>query len=107
MVKTQLFFMSFIIWFLGILVGAIVKIMHFPYGDLMMAIAMISYLIFACMVIYEVVQSGKIERIEKSMWVIGMIFFSAITGILYFLVGRKRIAISGSKTNSTSSLYEN
>ena len=91
MEKKQILRVSFLIWFICLIAGAVLKIMHHPYGEILLPIAVISYIIFACLVIYKVVKSRNIERIEKSMWIIGMIFFGTIAGTLYFLIGRKRI----------------
>ena len=91
MQKELIIKVSFLIWFVGLIAGAVLKIMHHQYGDILLPIAVISYIVFACLVIYEVVKYRNIERIEKSMWIIGMIFFGAIAGTLYFFIGRKRI----------------
>ena len=65
--------------------------MHYAYGEMSLAIVIIGYLVFACMVIYEICQSLRIERIEKSIWIIEVIFFGAIAGLLYLVNGRKSI----------------
>lgn len=89
--KEQILRVSFFIWFVGMLIGAVLKIMHYSYGGFLLNVSMAFYLVFACMVIYEVLQSDKIERSEKIMWTIGMLFFGAIAGIFYLLVGRKNV----------------
>ena len=89
--KEQILKISFFIWFVGMLIAAVLKIMHYSYGEFLLNVSMAFYLVFTCMVIYEVLKSDKIERSEKIMWTIGMLFLGAIAGILYLLVARKRI----------------
>ena len=91
MEKKQLLNISFIIWFGCILTGTILKIMHYAYGEMSLAIVIIGYLVFACMVIYEICQFHRIERIEKSMCIIGVFFFGVIAELLYLVNGRKRL----------------
>jgi hypothetical protein len=40
---------------------------------------------------FEIWQSGKIERIEKIMWTIAFLFLGGLAGLLYILLGRKHI----------------
>lgn len=87
----QILKISFFIWFVGMIIGAISKIMHHLYGDFLLNISIFSFLIFTCLVIYEIFKAEKIEKSEKIMWIIGMLFLGVITGIFYLLVGRKRV----------------
>ena len=105
--KEQILKVSFFIWFVGMLIGAVLKIMHYSYAGFLLNVSVAFYFVFECFVIYEVLQSNRIERTEKIMWTIGIIFFGVITGILYLVTGRKRIVNNLTNTNSTSSLYEN
>lgn len=50
-----------------------------------------SYLIFIGTAISEVIISKRIHNAEKKMWTIAFVLMSFISGLLYFLVGRKRI----------------
>ena len=87
----QILKLSFFIWFLVTIIGAILKIMHHLYGDFLLSISIFNYSVFTCLVIYEVFKADKINKSEKTMWIIGMLFFGVITGILYLLVGRKQV----------------
>ena len=98
---------SFFISVIGILFGAVLKIMHSPFADLLLELSFAFYLVFAVLALYEVYQSNKIETTEKIMWTIGLLFLGSIVGILYLVAGRKRIVNNLTNTNSTSSLYEN
>lgn len=82
---------SFFISDIGILFGAVLKIMHSPFADLLLELSFAFYLVFAVLALYEVFQSNKIETVEKIMWTIGILFLGSIIGILYLLLGRKRI----------------
>ena len=56
-------------------------------------------LFFIYLVIKEVVKSNKIERHEKRMWIIGMIFMSTVLGWVYIFSARKRVVESNSQHN--------
>ena len=98
---------SFFISVIGILTGAVLKIMHSNFAELFLQISIGFYLVFAALVIYEIYQSCNIETVEKIMWTIGILFLGSIVGLLYLVTGRKRIENNLTNTNSTSSLYEN
>ncbi len=98
---------SFFISVIGILFGAVLKIMHSPFADLLLELSFAFYLVFAVLAFYEVFQSNKIETAEKIMCTIGILFLGSITGILYLLLGRKNIVNNLANTNTTASLYEN
>ena len=103
----QILKISFLSSVIGILFGAVLKIMHSPFGNLLLEISFAFYLVFAVLALYEVFQSNKIETVEKIMWTIGILFLGSIIGIIYLLLGRKRIVNNLTNTNTTSSLYEN
>ena len=98
---------SFLSSVIGILFGAVLKIMHSPFADLLLELSFACYLVFAVLALFEVYQSNKIETTEKIMWTIGLLFLGSVVGILYLVAGRKRIVNNLTNTNSTSSLYEN
>ncbi len=94
--------LSFFISLIGILIGAALKIMHSPSAELLLQISIACYLVFAALALYEVYKSNRIETIEKIMWTIGILFLGSIVGIIYLLVGRKRIIDNSTNTNSTT-----
>ena len=102
----HVFKVSFFISVIGILFGAVLKIMHSPFADLLLELSFAFYLVFAVLALFEVYQSNKIETTEKIMWTIGLLFLGSVVGILYLVAGRKRIVNNLTNTNSTS-LYEN
>lgn len=83
---------SFIISFLITLIGAYLKITHYQGADAILIIGVITTLIFIVSAIYEVRTSKRIDHAEKNIWTIAFILMSGITGVVYFLIGRRRIA---------------
>lgn len=74
------------------LIGAYLKITHAPGAETLLIIGTVTTLVFIISAIYEVRTSRRIDSREKTMWTIAFIFMSGITGIIYLLIGRKRIA---------------
>lgn len=74
------------------IIGSLFKILHYPYGDILLAVGLIANLFLIIIGIYEVRTSTKINGSEKTMWTIGFLFISGIVGIVYVFSGRKRIA---------------
>ena len=84
--------LSFIISIIITFIGASLKIMHLEGAEALLIIGLLSTLVFIATAIYEVITSKQIDNFEKAMWTFAFIFLSGITGIIYFLVGRRRIA---------------
>ena len=85
---------SFIINFIITLLGAYLKITHSKGADPLLIVGVASSLVFIVSAIYEVRTSTRINNNEKRMWTIAFIFMSGFAGLIYFFIGRKRIAIS-------------
>jgi hypothetical protein len=83
----QIFWLSFAFQFMG----PLFKIMHLPIAEELLIIGIISHYLVAILAMFEIWQSGKIERIEKIMWTVAFLFLGGLAGLLYILVGRKRI----------------
>ena len=83
---------SFVTSFIITLIGAYFKIMHSEGAEVLLITGLIATLVFIASAIYEVRTSNRIDHTEKTMWTIAFIFMSGITGLIYFLIGRKRIA---------------
>ena len=85
---------SFVISLVFELVGALMKIMHLPGADELLIIGMAANGVFIVSALSEVWGSVRINTNEKVMWTIAFIFMGflgAIAGILYVVMGRKRI----------------
>ena len=83
---------SFIISFILTFIGAYLKITHSEEADTWLSIGILSSIVFILTAIYEVRTSKRIDHTEKTMWTLSFIFFSSIAGLIYILIGRKRIA---------------
>ena len=85
---------SFVISLVFELVGALMKIMHLPGADALLIIGMVANGAFIVSALSEVWGSVRINTNEKVMWTIAFIFMGflgTLAGILYVLMGRKRI----------------
>lgn len=74
------------------LIGAYLKISHSEGAETLLIIGLIATLIFIVSAIYEVRTSNRIADSEKTMWTIGFIFMGGFAGLIYLIIGRKRIA---------------
>ena len=83
---------SFLIGVFGTIIGALLKIMHWQGADLWLIAGVITWAVFIIAAIYEVRTSATITRSEKMLWIVGFVLFGGITGIIYMLAGRKKIA---------------
>jgi hypothetical protein len=83
---------SFVLSFIIVSIAAWLKIIHSQISETFLIIGIISTSIFIATAIYEIRTSERIGNAEKTIWTFAFIFFTAITALIYFLVGRKRIA---------------
>ena len=77
------------------LVGALMKILHLPGAEQLLMVGVVSNGVFVVSALTEVWRSVRIDKNEKIMWTIAFIFMGflgAIAGIVYLLLGRKRVA---------------
>ena len=77
--------------------GALFKIMHYPYSQTLMIIGLLSMLVFWFLTLSEIISSTRIPGSEKFMWIIGLIFCGSIAGLVYLLSGRSRIIINNNQ----------
>lgn len=85
---------SFFISLVLSLVGAFMKIVHLPGAEELLIVAVVSNGVFVVSALTEVWRSIRIDKNEKIMWTIAFVFMGflgAIAGIVYLLLGRKRI----------------
>jgi len=83
---------SFTLSMVVTLIAAYLKITHAEGSETLLIIGIITTFIFIVSAIYEVRASTKIPTSEKTMWTIAFIFFSGLAGLIYILMGRRRIA---------------
>ncbi len=82
---------SYIITVSITIVGVILKLMHNSWTEAMLIAGVISALLFIILAIKEVINSTRIDRNEKIMWILGFVFMNGIAGLIYLLSARKRI----------------
>ncbi|MBP6557716.1 MAG: hypothetical protein KAX93_00420 [Flavobacterium sp.] len=82
---------SFILSFIVTIIGALFKIMHWPGASMLLIIGLLSLAVFVITALYEVHNSKTINSSEKLMWTIGFLFLGSIAGLVYVLIGRKRV----------------
>ncbi len=85
---------SFFISLVLVLVGAFMKILHLPGAEQLLIVGMVTNGVFVVTALSEVWRSERIDKNEKIMWTIAFIFIGflgTIAGIVYLLLGRKRI----------------
>ena len=91
MKNKQILNLSFVLSIVIVLVGALFKIMHYPFSQLLLIVGLISMLVFWYVAISEIRSSTKIDGTEKFMWIFGIIFLGNVAGLVYLLSARKRI----------------
>lgn len=82
---------SFLISLIVSLAGAYLKITHTAGAQPFLIAGIVTSLVFTVSAIYEVRASTRINFAEKTMWTVAFLFMSGVAGLVYFLVGRKRI----------------
>ena len=84
--------LSLIISFILNFLGVYLKITHSADADKFLIAGIIASIVFLVTAIYEVRTSKRINYTEKNLWTLAFIFFSSIAGLIYILIGRRRIA---------------
>ena len=82
-----LFISSFVI----IIVGTLLKILHQPFGELILIIGVACAISYSVLCLFEIFSCNRIDTSEKIMWIVGFLFFNTIAGLIYILSVRKRI----------------
>ncbi len=90
----KILILSFVLAFVIAIVGALMKITHWPYATDVFITGLLSRLVFIILSLIEISKSDRIDGTEKFMWFIGFIFIGTITGLIYILSARKRIIIN-------------
>jgi hypothetical protein len=83
---------SFALSIVFTVIASFMKITHKAGAEYLFIIGLMAIVAFMVAAIYEVRTSIRINNTEKWLWTIGFIFCTGLTGILYILVARKRIA---------------
>jgi hypothetical protein len=99
MKKERILDIAFIIGILAFLYGATQKILHSPNANSWLLLGGMCWLIFVLLAVYEVSSSRRLDGSEKTLWILGLLFMSGITGFLYVLWGRDRVRDSETQTS--------
>lgn len=87
----KIIMISFISSFFITIVGALYKIMHWPYASILLSVGIVISLVYVVLCLMEISNSKQVNGLEKLMWLVGFIFISQIAGIVYILSARNRI----------------
>lgn len=82
---------SFLLSFVLTILGAYLKIMHATGADTILAIALFATLAYVLLAMYEVWSSDLFTHGEKIMWTVAFVLLSGIGGLIYLLMGRRRL----------------
>ncbi len=82
---------SFFVGLILSIIGAYLQIIHSSYADIFLMAGIMFTFLFIGSAVTEVFASKRIAKNEKLMWTIGFVFFSSIAGLVYVLIGRRRI----------------
>lgn len=83
---------SFIAYIVFLILAVYTKMIHNSQAQNFLIMGVIAWLVFTGFALLEVNTSKKINGPEKRRWTLGLIFFGGIVGIIYFFLGRRRIA---------------
>lgn len=70
---------------------------HIQQALFILALGLLSWLVFLLFALYEIVNSDKIDGVMKFLWVLGFFLLGIFTGLLYVLSERKKLFIMDSK----------
>ncbi len=87
--KKTLYKISLSISLVLITIGALFKIMHYPGASLLLFLGMIISFIFIIIALEEIFIDKNNSQFEKLLWLIAFIFFSFITGTVYYFNNKK------------------
>jgi hypothetical protein len=82
---------SLAISFILTIVGALFKIMHWPFASILIGVGLLLSLIYIVLCLIEISNSKKTNTAERYMWLVGFIFMAQITGLVYLSFARDRI----------------
>ena len=68
--------------------------MHLETANFILGTGIVALAVFVFASLYEIFQSTKIRSNEKIMWLVGFLALGWFAGLVYLLLGRKRITIN-------------
>jgi len=82
---------SFYIGLASILVGAMLKLSHIQHAKPFLVIGILLSIVYLTMSLREIWTSIRVNKEEKIIWTIAFILMNTLTGLIYFMFGRKRV----------------
>lgn len=73
------------------ILGGYFKITHSAAADTWLTIALVALVLFVVTAVYEMRSSTRFSFAEKTLWTVGFILFPPFVGLLYLLIGRRRL----------------
>ena len=73
-----------------LMIGFCFKVMHWPGGNALMSTAYALSIIYVVIGVMETFQDETKEMLEKGAWLIGFLFLTPITGIVYYFTQIKK-----------------
>lgn len=77
--KKSLFFSASVL-----MIGALFRIMHWPYADLLLGISFVLSLGYILIGLLQVLRSTYWSFIEKFFWTLGFLLLPLIVGLIYY-----------------------
>jgi hypothetical protein len=91
MINKNLLITAYLLSLIVLITAVLFKILHMPFGEDFIIIALIVSVFFSVLSLYEIWTSKRIDQSEKIMWTISFIFFNSFAALIYILSARKRI----------------
>jgi hypothetical protein len=79
------------------LIGFVMQMTHVEHALFILALGLLSWVVFLLFALYEIVNTDKIDGLMKFLWVLGFFLLGIFTGLLYVLSERKKLFIIDSK----------
>ena len=89
--REKLIYASFAASFILSTIGALMNIMHWENASFVLGIGIFALAVFVFAALYEIFQSSRIKTNEKIMWLVGFLALGWFAGLVYLLLGRKRV----------------
>jgi hypothetical protein len=74
-----------------IIIGAILKILHLPFGEVVLGCGILVCLFFTVLSLNEIYSSSKLSLSKKAKWLFAFLFVNTIAGLYYILYSRKNV----------------
>ena len=81
--KVTIYRYSLILTIIASLAGGIMKILHYPYSNIILPLGLIISLVYICIGLYDSFMDKKESSLIKLMWLVAFVALSWLAGILY------------------------